>query len=204
MGKRGRGLGLTIVYSIIKKHHGYVYVDSDPERQTVFHIYLPAAQKKSAAPEKVETPKSFSKGNILIMDDEAIVIEVASQMLRRLGYDVTLAKDGMEVIDIYERAIISGKAFDAVILDLHIDGGIGGSFAMKKLLQMDPDVKGIVSSGYANDPEMTDFERYGFCGIVEKPYSMHELSNILNKLIDQNKTIKISRQEWLERRSVME
>ncbi|OQY58209.1 MAG: hypothetical protein B6245_13055 [Desulfobacteraceae bacterium 4572_88] len=203
MGKRGRGLGLTIVYSIIKKHHGYVYVDSDPMAQTVFHIYLPVAKKKRELPGKTETPTSLSKGNILIMDDEAIVIEVASQMLDRLGYDATLAKDGMEVIDIYEKAVRSGKAFDAVILDLHIDGGMGGTVAMKKLLQMDPDVKGIVSSGYANDPEMTDFEKYGFCGVVEKPYSMHELRNILNRIIDQNKTIRISKQEWLERRSAM-
>ena len=204
MGKRGRGLGLTIVYSIIKKHHGYVYVDSDPRAQTVFHIYLPVAKKKRELPGKTETPTSLSKGNILIMDDEAIVIEVASQMLDRLGYDATLAKDGMEVIDIYEKAVRSGKAFDAVILDLHIDGGMGGTVAMKKLLQMDPDVKGIVSSGYANDPEMTDFEKYGFCGVVEKPYSMHELRNILNRIIDQNKTIRISKQEWLERRSAMQ
>jgi len=109
----------------------------------------------------------------------------------------------MEVIDIYEKAVRSGKAFDAVILDLHIDGGMGGTVAMKKLRQMDPDVKGIVSSGYANDPEMTDFEKYGFCGVVEKPYSMHELRNILNRIIDQNKTIRISKQEWLERRSAM-
>ncbi|RLC01925.1 MAG: hypothetical protein DRI57_30585 [Deltaproteobacteria bacterium] len=87
MGKRGRGLGLTIVYSIIKKHHGYVYVDSDPMAQTVFHIYLPVAKKKRELPGKTETPTSLSKGNILIMDDEAIVIEW--QVKCWTGWDMT-------------------------------------------------------------------------------------------------------------------
>ncbi|MDM8522071.1 response regulator [Desulfococcaceae bacterium HSG8] len=123
------------------------------------------------------------KGRILIMDDEEIIRDIASQMLRRLGYDVELSEDGAEAAAAYKKAMNEGKRFDIVILDLQVRKGMGGKDAMKELIKIDPDVKGIISSGYSNDPEMTDFEKYGFSGVVEKPYSIQELSRNLEKVM---------------------
>ncbi len=182
--KKGRGLGLTTVYSIIKKHYGYIYADSKPGAGTTFYLYLPASKKE--IPRKQETKAAkpvLHKGKILIMDDEEIIIDVAVQMLSQLGYDVKFSKNGTQAIETYKKAMISGKPFDVVILDLHVEGGMGGKEAIRELLKIDPDVKGIVSSGYSNDPEMADFEKHGFTGIVEKPYSIQELGQTLENIM---------------------
>ncbi len=100
----------------------------------------------------------------------------------RLGYDPDFAKDGIEAIELYKAAIESGKPFDAVILDLTIKGWMGGKDTVQILLEMDPQVRAIVSSGYSNDPVMTDFKAYAFIGALPKPYTMKDLSDALNKV----------------------
>ncbi len=104
-------------------------------------------------------------------------------MLSRLGYEPETAKDGAEAIELYKRAIDSDKPFDTVILDLTIKGGAGGKEVIKQLMEIDPDVKAIVSSGYSNDPAMTNFRAYGFIGALPKPYPMKNLKDMLNKII---------------------
>lgn len=183
--KKGRGLGLPSVYSVIRKHYGYIYGDSKPGDGTVFHIYLPASKKE--IPLKKETggnPVPVAR-KVLVMDDEDIVIDVAVQMIQQLGYEAEAARNGSEAVEAYKRAMKSGKLFNAVILDLHVEGGMGGKDAIREILKMDPNVKAIVSSGYSNDPEMTDFEKYGFSGVVEKPYSIDELKRILKAAVRQ-------------------
>jgi len=180
--KKGTGLGLTIAYAIVKKHNGYMYVDSKPGIGTVIHVCLPASVKEQEQTQKKKDAPVF-KGNILVMDDEDVVRDITGQMLRKLGYGFYPAKNGEEALDIYQKAVASGKSFDAVILDLHVANGMGGRDIIKKMLIIDPGVKGIVSSGYSNDPEMRDFGKYGFCGTLEKPYSIRDLNEILNRLI---------------------
>ncbi len=179
----GRGLGLTFVYSVIRKHYGYIYAESKPGVRTTFYIYLPASRKEVPQSRKATKNPAPPKKKILMMDDESIIIDVACQMLETIGYETAWARNGAEAVEVYETALKGGKPFDAVILDLHVENGMGGKEAMKKLLALDSGVKGIVSSGYSNDPEMTDFEKYGFRGIVEKPYSIAELGNILEKTL---------------------
>lgn len=123
------------------------------------------------------------KGKILIMDDEESVRLVSMEMIKHMGYEVESVKDGAEVIEVYSRALESGKPFDMVIMDLTIPGGMGGKEAIKKLREIDPGIRAIVSSGYCGDPVMSDFRDYGFSGIVEKPFRIGELSEQIRKVM---------------------
>ena len=117
------------------------------------------------------------------MDDEQIIRDVAGEILKHLGYDVAFAEDGAAAIEVYREAKESGKPFDAVILDLTIRGGMGGKEACEQLHLLDPEVKAIVSSGYSNDPVMTNFKQYEFVGAIAKPYNMKEISEILRRVV---------------------
>jgi two-component system, cell cycle sensor histidine kinase and response regulator CckA len=117
------------------------------------------------------------------MDDEEMLRNLAEQMLGRLGYEAELAKDGIEAIQLYKGVREAGKPFDAVILDFTIKGGMGGKEAIKELLKIDPEAKAIISSGYSNDPIMSDFQAYGFRGALPKPYQMKGLKGVLEKVL---------------------
>jgi CheY-like chemotaxis protein len=119
------------------------------------------------------------------MDDEDIVRDVTGKMLTKLGYDVAFARDGAEAIDAYRTAQANGQPFDVIIMDLTIPGGMGGKEAIKRLLDINPQAKVIVSSGYSNDPVMANFKDYGFCDVVAKPYKVQELSQALHRVISQ-------------------
>ncbi|MDY6861902.1 MAG: response regulator, partial [Thermodesulfobacteriota bacterium] len=125
------------------------------------------------------------QGRILVMDDEEMVREIAGKMLTHIGYDVEFATNGHETIDLYKKAKGSGLSFDAVIMDLTIPGGMGGKEVIHELLEFDPEIKAIVSSGYSNDPIMEDTTKNGFSGIITKPYKIHQLSKTLYKVINR-------------------
>nr|HID57889.1 PAS domain S-box protein [Desulfobacterales bacterium] len=181
--QKGSGLGLTTAYSIIKEHDGYIGVESKLGEGTCFNIYLPASEKRIVKKEGVQEIIPTGKGRILLMDDEEIVRDVACEMLKSLGYEVESAREGAEAIDLYKKARESGDRFDVVIMDLTVPGGMGGKEAVKELLEMDPGVRAIVSSGYSNDPVMSDFRKYGFKGVVAKPYRMKDLAEVLRRVI---------------------
>ena len=182
--KIGSGLGLAVTYSIIKNHGGIITVESIREKGTVFYIYLPVTEEAPSMPNELEERSLGSGGKILIMDDDKMVIQVASEMLGHIGYESATAGDGAEAIALYQKAQSENSLFDAVILDLTIPGGMGGKETIKKLLEIDPNVKAIVSSGYANDPIMADYANFGFSGVVAKPYTTQELKNVLHSLLD--------------------
>ena len=124
------------------------------------------------------------RGRILAMDDEEMIRSLIQQMLHRMGYEVELANDGEQAIGLYQRAIETGKPFDAVILDLTVPGAMGGKEAAGRLREIDTNVKIIVSSGYSIDPVMSNYEEYGFCGVVEKPYSLQRLGEALEEILN--------------------
>ncbi|MGD8471396.1 MAG: ATP-binding protein [Desulfobacteraceae bacterium] len=185
--KKGTGLGLSICHSIIRKHGGNVTVESKYRRGTTFHIYLPSANGKSPDQRTTDTAEQeipvFGEGRILVMDDEAMIRKLAGELLSYLGYEVEFALDGAEAIKRYKKAMGSKKPFDAVILDLTVKGGMGGKETIQRLVKIDPQVVAILSSGYCNDPGITDFGRYGFSGVVTKPYTMSELGERLNQVV---------------------
>lgn len=117
------------------------------------------------------------------MDDEEAVSEVAEGILKSIGCEVELAKNGTEALELYLKARETGRPFDVVILDLTISGGMGGKKTIKKLLEIDKDVKAIVSTGYSNDPIMAEYRKYGFRGALSKPYKLQEISEVLSLVI---------------------
>ncbi len=179
--QRGSGLGLATSFSIIKKHGGHITVESRPEGGTTFHIYLPTSDK--AVPKKKESEEVIEIwGRILVMDDEAPLRKILGRMLANLGYEAKLAKDGAEAVRMVEEAGKSGEPFAAVILDLTVPGGMGGKETIRRLLEIDPGIKAIVSSGYSNDPVLANFQEYGFKGMIPKPFDLRLLGKVLHEV----------------------
>ncbi|MBA7519214.1 Sensor kinase CckA [subsurface metagenome] len=181
--KKGSGLGLATSYSIVKKHGGCITAESQLGAGTTFSIYVPATKKKIPEQGYSKERILFGKGRVLVMDDEEPIRELVAQMLSHCGYEVTTVKDGVEAMELYKKERDNGRPFDVVIMDLTIPGGMGGKEATQRLLEIDPGVKVIVSSGYSNDPIMADYKKYGFCGVIAKPYRIKELSEVLKKVI---------------------
>jgi len=180
---KGSGLGLTTAYSIIKNHDGYIGVESKLGVGTKFYIYLPASEKGAPAKSDMKERPVVGKGRILVMDDEDAIREVLGEALGQIGYEVEFARDGAEAVELYRRTKENNRCFDVIIMDLTIPGGMGGKEAIGKLLEVDPWVKAIVSSGYSNDPIMSEYRKYGFRGVATKPYKIEELSKILHEVI---------------------
>lgn len=187
--QNGNGLGLATIYSIIKKHEGLISVKSKLGVGTTFYIYLPASEK--AVPKKIfETSRIVKgKGKILVMDDDKSIRDITEQSLRSVGYNISLAENGLQAIKVYKKAKEIKEPFDAVIIDLTIQGGMGGKETISELVKIDPDVKAIVSSGYVNNPVMVDYKKYGFKDYVAKPFKIEELSNVVHNVININSKI---------------
>jgi len=181
--QQGSGLGLATAHSIIAGHDGYITLESELGVGTTVYIYLPASEKEVPAAKALGGKPIVGKGKILVMDDEEAIRMVASAMLAQLGYEVESAKTGSEAIELYKTAKEAGQPFDALIMDLTIPGSMGGQEALSKLLDIDPEVKAIVSSGYSNDPVMSNYRDCGFHGVVPKPYRMEELSKAVHRVI---------------------
>ncbi|MEZ5357779.1 MAG: response regulator [Candidatus Zixiibacteriota bacterium] len=177
------GLGLAIAYSIVKKHNGAIDVQSQPAVGSTFSIYLPTTDDETETSAERAILQTAGAGRILIMDDVMAVRKLAGRVLERLGYDVEYASDGEEAIRLYSDARNTNWAFDAVIMDLTIPGGMGGLEALKRIKEIDPAVKAIVSSGYSNDPVMASYESYGFKACVIKPYRPNQLASVVNSVV---------------------
>lgn len=181
--RKGSGLGLATSFSITKNHDGLITAESEVGRGSTFSVYLPACPHSEVKRHDAGHELVGGSGAILLMDDEEPVRELASEALTLLGYDVTAASDGTQALELYEQALKSARPFDLVILDLTVPGGLGGLQTIERLREMDPQVKAIVSSGYSNDPVMSDFARHGFKGVVAKPYSARELGEVVRRVI---------------------
>ncbi|MEJ2690294.1 MAG: ATP-binding protein, partial [Deltaproteobacteria bacterium] len=185
MGKmKGLGLGLAIAYSIVKRHGGTIDIASRQNVGTTVSIYLPATDKEIVAQESKPRKVLPFNRKILVMDDEELLRDVTRNILEKLGYEAAVACDGEEAIQIFSKAKESGSPFGLVILDLTIKGGMGGKETIKRLKELDPDVRAIVASGYSNDPVMANFKEYGFVDALQKPYLISDLKKSLGETVD--------------------
>lgn len=182
----GTGLGLSVVYSIIRRHGGNVTVESIPGKGTSFEIYLPMPQISgdtvSGTAANSDAPLKGS-GHILVIDDEDIVRNVIKNLLKSIGYNAETACTVEEGLELYTARKSEGSPFNAVIMDLTIRGGISGKKGVQLFKDRHPESKIIVASGYSNDPVLARFEEYGFFDALMKPIELKELSRIMKRAV---------------------
>lgn len=179
----GCGLGLAIAYSIVKRHNGHISIASEIGVGTTVEIYIPASTEKHKEDEANKNiAEDTHKGlKILVMDDEEDIRDISKQMLEHLGNVVTVCAEGTEAVRLYKEALRDSQPFDLVILDIVVPGGVGGKDALNLLREIDPDVKAIVSSGYSNDPIVSNYKHYGFRSAIQKPYKIKDLKTALKE-----------------------
>jgi len=180
----GSGLGLASVYSIVKRHGGSVEVSSTQDSGACFTVHLPASPGRSPEhPEETENSSLEGRGRILVMDDEEMILDVASEILEFIGYRVECCKEGSEAVKCFHSAMEGNDPFSAVILDLTIPGGMGGREAAARILAIDPHAALIAASGYSSDPVIANCETYGFFGSIAKPYGAEALAREVERVM---------------------
>jgi signal transduction histidine kinase/CheY-like chemotaxis protein len=182
--KPGRsGLGLASAMIIAESHHGYITATSEVNTGSAFTVYIPAARTLN-----INTPQNEngpSQGKILVMDDEYYIRQTSSELLKKKHFDVSTATQGNDAIELYKSAYDTGAPFDAVILDLTVPEGLGGIETLRKLSEINPDVKAIASSGYSDDPVIVQPEKYGFTASLAKPYNLNEFLNCITSVLSK-------------------
>ncbi|MEE9612103.1 MAG: PAS domain S-box protein, partial [Desulfatiglandales bacterium] len=178
---RGTGLGLASAYGIIKAHGGYIDCDSKKGQGTTFDIYLPASEKEAIEEKKVYGEVLNGTETLLLVDDEAMIINVGEKMLKKMGYTVLSAGSGKEAIDIYEKNM---RKIDMVILDM-IMPGVSGGKTYDRMKEINPQIKVLLSSGYSIDGQATEKLERGCNGFIQKPFDMKELSYRLREILDK-------------------
>ncbi len=176
---KGYGLGLATSYSIISRHGGCIDVESEPGKGSTFHVHLPASSE-TAPDSAAAATRHAGSGTIVVMDDEAVVRDAFRQMLEMLGYTVICKNNGKEVIDWYGNQA-SGSPPVAMIFDLTVPGGMGGTQAAAEIRKIHKDIPIFVASGYADDSVMKNPAEYGFTASIPKPFTISDLSEVLNK-----------------------
>ncbi len=183
--KSGSGLGLAVVHSIIARHDGQVTVSSRIGEGTGFRMFLPASAPfsllkiaKRAAPEA-----DVSGIRILVMDDEADILEFMEDSLTDLGFLVTPVRNGEEAVRVFSEVLKSGKRFHLGILDVTIRGGMGGRETIRHLLKLDPTFPAIVASGYSSDGVLAEFQDHGFRSALQKPFTIEDLQKTILRVL---------------------
>ncbi len=181
--QKGMGLGLTTCRSIVEHHGGKITVETAPQSGTSVHIYLPARRPAAPAPtpETLQPSPGRRARKLLVMDDDLALRRTIQLTLEYKGYEVAIAADGDEAIACYRQARETPKPFDVVLLDLTVAIGKGGAATLVELLQIEPAVRAVVMSGYANDQTFQAWQRAGFVGSLTKPFAPETLENALQK-----------------------
>jgi CheY-like chemotaxis protein len=182
---QGTGLGLAMVFGIVKQHQGWIDCYSEINRGTRFDIYLPRFQEGAAPVSEPAAPPAQNGGNetILLVDDEAMIRNLGRTILQRHGYEILLAEDGEQALEIYQQ---ERERIDLVILDLTMPK-LSGWDTVRRLRELDPDVAVLFASGYSAE-HMTESEREGVLGFINKPYRPQELVSTVRAALNKKKS----------------
>ena len=180
---KGTGLGMSAVYGTIQEHNGAITVNSEVGSGTVFRVYLPVIAEKVRSEEQAE-PVVTGSGTVLVIDDEELIRFIASSILKSLGYRVIVADNGLEGVNIFRE--MSGQ-IDLIILDM-IMPGMGGREAFSRLREIRSDIPIIIASGFAKEEDMTELNKLGVNGFLNKPFRKVELAGIVGKSVGRKDT----------------
>jgi two-component system, cell cycle sensor histidine kinase and response regulator CckA len=181
--QKGVGLGLTICHAIVQKHGGALTVRSAPGEGSTFDVYLRAGPTGGDEEIAGSHHRDLPLHRILVMDDEEGVRNVCGNALRKMGQEVVLVETGEGAIAAVMKAHQQGARFDVALLDLTIRNGLGGKETLLALRKLDPQITAVVMSGYADDPVVADFKRFGFDGALIKPFGVDSLRSILARVV---------------------
>ncbi len=180
----GSGLGLAMCHSIVKNHNGYLVLEESSSAGSSFSIYLPQQETELLQNEfAIKIDKECFSGRVLVMDDDKMILEVTSRMLEKLGFEVLKAENGEEAIELFRQSLADKKLLKFSIMDLSISGGMGGIETSRKFLDINPNAKIVVSSGYSEDPILSSCEDFGFVASLSKPYSFDVLTDVVCKVM---------------------
>lgn len=180
--QKGTGLGLATVYGIVQNHNGYIHAETKLDEGTCFSIYLPANHQLIPMEKHSRPMAQKSQGKILVIDDEKFILTIAKRMLETLNYEVFTANSGMQGIEIYKQHM---GEIDLVILDI-IMPEMDGKEAFKQLKKVDPDIKVILSSGYAQNQVTNELFQLGVLDFLPKPYRLQQLKDHLSLIFEDD------------------
>ncbi len=177
----GTGLGLSMVYNMIKKHAGYIDVESETGKGTDFRIYLPEDKKRSpdSGEEVVKKELIHGEGSVLVVDDEKIIRDTTRDMLLLCGYRVLCASGGAEGLEILEQ---NRGGIDLVILDMAMPD-MSGKEVFIEIRKLYPEIKILMASGFSHDKRVLDVINGGVDGFINKPFNIRELAEKVHNLI---------------------
>jgi CheY-like chemotaxis protein len=172
MGRSGTGLGMAVVWGTVKDHKGYIDIESTEGKGTTFTLYFPVTRKEiSGKEEALPMEEYMGKGeSILVVDDVEGQREIASSILKKLGYSVTSVSSGEEAVD-----YMKDNSVDLLILDMIMDPGIDGLETYKRIIKLHPNQKAIIASGFSETDRVKEAQRLGAGKYIKKPYTLEKI-----------------------------
>jgi len=178
---KGTGMGLAVVHSIVKEHNGIVTVKSEPGKGTTFTIFFPAVEKDAVAESEPAEKLPMGNEKILFIDDEQSIVNMARQMLERLGYEVDAKMSSIEALELFRS---KPDQFDLVITDLTMPKMTGDTL-VKEILNIRPDIPIILCTGFSEKIDEKKATAIGAADYIEKPVNQHDFAFKVRKVLDR-------------------
>jgi CheY-like chemotaxis protein len=181
---KGTGLGLAMVYGIVKSHEGYITCNSEPGVGTMFKIYLPAIDQEVEMVDikEIEAPIKGGNETILLVDDEEFIRELGMELLGGVGYNVLTAADGESALQLYRK---EQNRIELILLDL-IMPGMGGRKCLEELLRVNPRARVLIASGYSADGPTKEALGVGARDYISKPYDAKQMLKVVREVLEQD------------------